>query len=93
MVVLSWACGAFAGASGACDDAVGVGEVSPAVLAYHYPAECFVAGAEGAGVCSCFAAEGACSHVFLLRWVMGWMVIKVSPGCGVIQTWKNIYEI
>ncbi len=55
-VVLSGACAAFAGAGGACDDAVGVGEVSPAVLAYHDPAECFVAGAEGADVCSGFAA-------------------------------------
>jgi len=54
--VLSGACAAFACAGGACDDEVGVGEVSPAVLAYHYPAEFFVAGAEGADVCSGFAA-------------------------------------
>ena len=66
-MVSAWACGAFAGAGGACDDAVVVGEVSPAVLAYHYPAEFFVAGAEGADVCSCFAAEGACSHVGFLQ--------------------------
>ena len=66
-MVLSGACAAFAGACGACDDEVGVGEVFPAVLAYHYPAEVFVAGAEGADVCSSFAAEGACSHVGCLR--------------------------
>ena len=46
--VLSLACCASAGAGGACDDAVGVAEVSPAVLAYHDPAEGFVGGAEGA---------------------------------------------
>ncbi len=50
------ACGAFAGAGGACDDAVGGGEVFPAVLAYHDPAEGFVGGAEGAGVWASVAA-------------------------------------
>ena len=67
VVVLAGACAAFAGACGSGDDAVGVGEVFPAVLAYHYPAEVFVAGAEGADVCSGFAAECACSHVGCLR--------------------------
>jgi hypothetical protein len=47
-VILSLACCASAGARGACDDAVGVCEVSPAVLADHDPAEGFVGGAEGA---------------------------------------------
>ena len=59
---LSGASGAFACAGAACDHAVGVGEVFPAVLAYHDPAQGFVAGSEGAYSVSAVSADGACSH-------------------------------